>query len=189
MEGDLGAALGGDADHFERALRIAAGIALPPDLAVAADLQLELLRQGVDHRYADAVQTAGHLVGVVVELAAGVQHGQRHFGRRPPFGRVHFGGDAAAIVNHGHRTIEVDGHLDQVAMAGQSLVDGIVNDLVDQVVEPRTRGGADVHGRALAYRGQPLEHLDAVCAILVVVLNCHVAPHAACRSSMLPRCT
>ena len=47
-------------------------VILPPDLAVAADLGLEPLRQRVDDRHADAVQAAGDLVGVVVELAAGV---------------------------------------------------------------------------------------------------------------------
>ena len=82
MKGDLGAALLGLADHLQRVQRVAAAIGLAEDLAVAADLQFQLLRQGVDHRDADAVQTAGDLVGVVVELAAGMQHGQHHFGRR-----------------------------------------------------------------------------------------------------------
>ena len=59
--------------------RIAAVVALLVDLAVAPDLELERLRQRVHDRHADAVQTAGDLVAVVVELAAGVQHGQHDF--------------------------------------------------------------------------------------------------------------
>ena len=41
-------------------------------LAVAPDPQLQLARQRVDDGDADAVQAAGNLVGVLVELSAGV---------------------------------------------------------------------------------------------------------------------
>ena len=57
-------------------LALALLVVLPPDLAVAVDLGLEPLREGVDDRHADAVQAAGDLVRVVVELAAGVDLGQ-----------------------------------------------------------------------------------------------------------------
>ena len=48
----------------------------------------------------------------------------------------------------------------RVQMAGHRLVDGVVDDLPDQVVEPLQTGGADVHARALAHRVEALEHLD-----------------------------
>ena len=62
--------------------RRAALVALLVDLAVAPDFEVERLRQRVDDRHADAVQAAGHLVAVVVELAAGVQDRQHDFGGR-----------------------------------------------------------------------------------------------------------
>ncbi len=62
-------------------LRLALLVVLPPDLAVAVDLGLEPFREGVDDRHADAVQAAGDLVRVVVELAAGVRLGQDDFER------------------------------------------------------------------------------------------------------------
>ena len=51
-------------------------VGLRPDVAVAADLHLEPGGQRVHHGDADAVQAAGHRVGVAVELAAGVQRGE-----------------------------------------------------------------------------------------------------------------
>ncbi len=80
------------------------------------------------------METAGHLVRIVVELAAGVQYGQSHLGRRLPFGGVHVGGDAATVVGHGYRTVQVNGHPDVVAVAGKGFIDGIVDDFVNQVV-------------------------------------------------------
>ena len=54
------------------------------------------------------------------------------------------------------------------AVAGQSLVDGVVHDLVDQVVQaPRPRG-ADIHAGTFTDRFQALQDLDLVAAVLVV---------------------
>ena len=67
----------------------------------------------------------------------------------------------------------MNGDVDLVAVPGQRLVDGVVDDLVDQVMQSRTGSGTDIHGRALAHRGQAFEHLDALGAVLVVVLIGH----------------
>jgi hypothetical protein len=65
------------------ALGHAALVLLAPDVALAADLDLERLAQRVDDRDADAVQAAGHLVAAAVaELAAGVQDGEHDLDRR-----------------------------------------------------------------------------------------------------------
>ncbi len=99
-KGDLGAALLGLAGRLQRSHGVTTAVGLAPDLAVAADLQFQPFGKGVDDRDADTVQAAGNLVGVIVELAAGVQHGQDDLGRRAAFGRVHIGRDAAPVVNN-----------------------------------------------------------------------------------------
>ena len=45
-------------------------------LAVAVDLDHELGRQGVDHRHAHAVEAAGDLVALALELAAAAELGE-----------------------------------------------------------------------------------------------------------------
>ena len=148
------------------AIGTAALVALLVDLAVAPDLEIEPLRQRVDDRDADAVQAAGHLVAVVVELAAGVQHGQHDFGRRLA-ARVAIDRNAAAVVDDGDRVVDVDGDVDLVAEPGQRLVDRVVDDLVDEVMQSGRAGRPDVHGRPLADRLEPLEDLDLVRAVVV----------------------
>src|SRR5262249_54111268 len=92
----------GGANFFKVRSRLAAPVGLPPLAAVGADGGDELLRQGVDDGGADAVQTAGvEVVVVVAELAAGVQHGQDHFQAGPLELGVDIDGDAAAVVLHG----------------------------------------------------------------------------------------
>ena len=56
-----------------------------------------------------------------------------------------------------------------VAVAGQGFVDGVVDHLVDQVVQTPVTGGPDVHARPHAYRLEAFEDLDI--AGVVRVLN------------------
>ena len=133
------------------ALRRAARVVLRVDVAVAADLDVQLLGQRVDDRHADAVQAAGDLVAAAVaELAAGVQHGQHDLDGGQALLLHDRDGDAAAVVGDGDRVVRVDGHGDLRAEAGQRLVDGVVDDLVDEVVQTHHAGRADVHAGALA---------------------------------------
>ena len=156
----------GDAGVDQRRLRRAALVALDVDVAVAPDLHVEPLGQRVHDRDADAVQSARHLVAVVVELAAGVQHGEHDFGGRTA-ALVHVDGNAAAVVDHRDRAVDVDRDVDFGAIAGQRFVDRVVDDLVDQVVQAGRAGRADVHRRALANRLEAFEHLDLVGAVVV----------------------
>ena len=139
-------------------------------LAIAAHRQAQPLAQAVDAAHAHAVQTARDLVAVLVELAAGMQLGQRDLGRTA-LGLVlvvhlHPRGDAAAVVGDADAVVAVDGDDDVVAMPGQAFVDGVVDHLEHQVVQPGAVAGvADVHARALAHRLQAFQDLDAAFAI------------------------
>ena len=72
--------------------------------------QLQPGRERVDHRDADAVQAAGHLVGVLVEFPAGMQLGHDDLGRRDAFALVDVDRDAAAVVAHGARAVRIERH-------------------------------------------------------------------------------
>ena len=53
-----------------------------------------------------------------------------------------------------------------VGMAAQRLVDGVVDHLIDHVVQARpVIGVADIHARPLAHRIQALENLDGIGAV------------------------
>ena len=117
-------------------------------------------RQGVDARHADAVQTARHLVTALVELTACMEHGQHDLQRRPALLFVVVGRDAAAVVPHGDRTVFVDRHFDIRAIAGQRLVDRVVDHLVYQVMESLLADVADVHGGTLAHRFETFKDLN-----------------------------
>ena len=166
LEGDGGAALfsrraAGEIGDGDAALKT-----LVPFAPVAADGDFQPLGERVDDRNADAVQTAGDLVIVVVELAARVQHGEHHFERRTAVGGVRVDGDAAAVVGDADALIRVQRDGDLGAETGQRLVDGVVDDFVNAVMQSARRGVADVHARPLADRIEPFEDLDVFGCVL-----------------------
>src|SRR5262249_7999451 len=147
LEVDERAVAAEGADLLDAGGRLAAPVGLPVLAAVAADGGDELLRQGVDDGGADAVQAAGvEVVVVVAELAAGVQHGQDDLQAGLLQLGVDVDGDAAAVVLHGDGVAGlVQGDVDGVGVAVEVLVNGVVDDLPDEVVQPLAIDAADVH--------------------------------------------
>ena len=161
LEGDLGAPLVRDPGVLETRHRLPALVALPVDLLVAPDLHLEALGEGVDHRDAHPVKSPRDLVGPLVELASGVELREHHLGRvHPDHGGVGAHGNPATVVDHRHRVVDVDGDPNLGAVARERLVHGVVDHLVDEVVQARLSGAADVHGGADAYGLEPLQDAD-----------------------------
>ena len=161
-EGHRGAGLVGRLVLVERGDRVAEHEVLAPAVAVPLDVHREGGRQRVHHRDADAVQATGDLVAAVAELAAGMQHGQRQGHRRDLLLGMLLDRDAAAVVDDLDPPLGQDPDEDGVAVAGQRLVDGVVDHLVHQVVQAALPGGADVHAGTLADRVETLEHRDGL---------------------------
>ena len=175
-ERDTGPGLARPARAVQAALRLAARILLFPREPVPPDLHLQLFGQRVHATHADSVQAAGHLVAVGIELAAGMQLGHHDLGRRDALGGVLVHRDAATVILDRDRVVDVDRDVDSVAVPGQSLVHGVIDDLVNQVVEAEFAGRADVHGRALPDSLQPFQHPDVVrgvVAALILSRYCH----------------
>ncbi len=166
LEGDGGAGGVALALDAERRGGLAAGVLLHVAVAVAAHLGTQVGRQGVDTRYAHAVQTARHLVVALVKLAARVQHGEHHLQSALVLLLVHVYGDTAAVVDHGDGVVGVDDDVYIVGVAGKGLVDGVVDHLIHKVVQTLGRDVADVHGRTLAHGFQALEDLDFIRAVI-----------------------
>ena len=135
---------------------------------VAVDVDVEPGGQRVDHRGADAVQTAGRDVRRAAELAARVQLGEDHLDTGEAGLGLLVDRDAAPVVVHLGGAVAVERDLDQVAGAGQGLVHAVVDDLPQAVHETAGVGGPDVHARALADRLQPLEDEEVCCVVGVV---------------------
>ena len=160
LEGDGGAGVVGLAHHPHLLGDLAPGELHLVDFPVFVDLDLQPLGQSVDNRRAHPVEPARHLIAAAAEFAAGVEDGKHHLqGGFTGLG-LNVNRDAPAVVGDGDGVARVDGDGDVGTVAGQGLVDGVVHDLIYQMVQARLRGGADIHAWPLAHRFQALQDLD-----------------------------
>ena len=125
------------------------------------------------------MEAAGDGVAAAAELPAGVQHREHDLDGGAAVLRAGDGlhGDAAAVVRDAHGAVRVDGDEDLVGVAGHRFVDGVVDDLVHEVMQPARAGGADVHARPLADRLESFEYLDVAGVVVVAaaLLGCQRA--------------
>src|SRR5450759_3124633 len=141
-------------------------------VAKSNSTMVKVLGDGKEHfmEFADAVQPAGHLVGVLVEFSAGMQLGHDGLGRRNTFAGMDAGRNAAAVVDHTHRAVGIERGHHFGGKAGERLVDGVVDHFVDHVVEAGAVVGiADIHARPLAHGVEALEDLDRFRVVVAIV--------------------
>ena len=81
------------------------------------------------------MQTAGDLVAPAAELAARVQHRIDDLERGLARLLLNVHGNAAAVVGHADALAVLNGYLDMRAEARERLVDGIIDDLIYQMVQ------------------------------------------------------
>src|SRR6516164_2471534 len=82
------------------------------------------------------------------------------FGSRDTFALVDVGWNAAAVIADRAGTVRIEGNGHFLGETGKRLVDGIIDDLVDHVMQARTVIGiADIHAR-------PLEDLDRFSVVI-----------------------
>ena len=159
-EGDLRAGLLAMTDRLELGLSLASLELHEVNVPVAADLHLHPLTQRVDHRGPHAVQAAGDLVAVVIELAPGVELAHDHFEGRYLQRRVRPDGNANAVVDDRDRAVRVDADGDVGAPPHHGLVHGVVDQLPDQVMQAAGGGVTDVHPGPFANGLDAFEDLD-----------------------------
>ena len=171
LEGDLRPCFCGVAYHLQVGDGFSPFKPLAVNMSAVADLYLQPGGEGVDHRGSHAVKAAGNLVAAAAELSAGVKHGKHHRHRRDSHFWLDSHWDAAAVVLYHDDIAGENPHVDFIAVAGQGLVDGVVHDLVDQVMQAPGPGGADIHARTLPDGLQSLQHLYVACAVFFVGLR------------------
>ena len=130
------------------------------DLAFTADFRLGPLAEGCHCLGADAVQARRRFVTAFVEFGARARHRQHDLQSRLLGLGMHPDGNAATIVADAQTTINVDLHLYTFAIAGESLIHTVVNQFIDQVVQPFRSCVADIHTGPVANVLRVAEDID-----------------------------
>ena len=151
---------------LQRPVRNAGRITLAVLPATPVNQQFQVRGQKIDHRNANTVEAARHLVHAFVEFAACVQrrHDQFRCGTARLGMLVHR--DSTAVVADLRPAIREQADRNFRAVSGQGFVDGVVDNLVDQVMQAGAIVRvADIHAWQFANRLAVLQHFDLVRAV------------------------
>jgi hypothetical protein len=80
-------------------------------------------------------------------------------------------GNTPAVIFNRTAPVCLDPYDDRIARPGHGLVDGVVQDLIDQMMEPIDPTIADIHLRPFADRVQATEDLDATGVVSLLRLH------------------
>ena len=152
-------------------------ILLLVDMTITVHLRQHVRRQSVHTAHTHTVQTTRDLIGTLVELTSGMEHGHHDLEGALMHLLVLVDRDTTTVIKHGNRVVLVDGHLNMRAVAGHRLVDGVVDGLVHQVVQTLLTNIANIHGRTLTHSLQALKYLDVTRGIILFLNQlffCHL---------------
>ena len=145
------------------------------NLAVAAHLHVHCGGERIDDGNTDAVQTARDLIPIAAEFAARMEHGE-HDLNGGHAALMHIDGDAAPVVRNGNAVVPMDHDLNVVAVARKCLVDGVIHDLIDEMMQSAFRCRSNVHTWTFPHCLQSFEDLDLSRAV-VGIDGGHIVTH------------
>ena len=126
------------------------------------NLYLQPFAQGIYNTGTNAVQTAGYFISAAAELTAGMQHGKYHFKGRNTHLGMNTGGNTTSVITDADLITGQNGHFDVITEAGQCLVDGVVYDLIDQMMQASGTGRTDIHTGTFTYSLKAFQHLNLI---------------------------
>ena len=105
------------------------------------------------------MEAAGNGIAVAAEFPACMEDRQDDFDSRLA-DLMHGYRDTAAIIDDSDAVVFLDGYFDVRTIAGQSFVDTVIDDFVDQMMKAPCRCTADVHPRPFADGFQSFQYLN-----------------------------
>ena len=113
------------------------------------------------------MQSAGNLVRMIVELAAGMQFGHNDLDGRYFFFFVNPHRNAPSVIDHTDAVVIMNGDVDLAAITCHGLVDAVVHNLVDQMMQAGDIHVSNVHSRPFADRFQAFQYFNVVFGVIV----------------------
>lgn len=113
------------------------------------------------------MKTAGDLITAIAKFTASVQDGHNNFNGRFA-DLMHFNRNPAPIIDNGDAVIFSDFNKDMVTVTGQGLIDRVIDDFINQMMEPTGTDTADIHAWPFANGFEALQDLDLLCPIFTV---------------------
>ena len=105
------------------------------------------------------MKTAGNFISSAAEFTAGMEHRMNDFHCRDAHLRMLVHRHTAAVIFHHDGIILLYGDMDVLAVSGQSFVDTVIHNFINQMMKSSRSCASDVHARTLADCFQTFQNL------------------------------
>ena len=136
------------------------------------DSQLKVFRQRIYNRSTDSVKTSCYLISAAAEFSACVEDSINNCSRRNLLLRVYTCRNTTSVIGNSDNIARQKFYIYERAVACKSLVDSVINDLINQMMQSLRSCRADVHTRSLSYRFKTFKYLYLIFVIVIVLVDC-----------------
>ena len=140
----IGLSHNGKKPIYQFCSRFAPGIGILIDVSVAFDLYGQSGGQRIYNGGTDTVKTAAGLIGIVIELTAGMECRINNTLCADTLG-VHLYGDTTAVIGYRCGTVCFQDHIDLIAISCKMFIHGVIQKLKDQMIQTFCGCGSDIH--------------------------------------------
>ena len=144
--------------------RMSLCIAVMIHISALADFHIHIGGKCIDYRRSDTMQSSTRLVRIVVKFSSCVQCRKYNAGSRYSL-CMHADRNTTSVIFHRTGAICLKGHPYFITGTCQMLIHGIVDNLINQVVESFGRCTSDIHSRTFPDRFKPLQYRYTACII------------------------
>ncbi len=149
-------------DHLQRITYLSPFVPLSVELSLAADRNLQPFGKRIDDRSSHSMESAGYLISSAAEFSARVQDCEYHLHCRLSRFMIDPGWDPSPVIFHCDGIICMNRHLDVSAVPGKRLINGIIHDLIYQMMKSFDGYIINVHAGSFPDRFESLQNLDLV---------------------------
>ena len=158
-------------NYFQRIAHFSSLISLTIDLTFTVNCNFQPVRQCIYNRCPNAMKSSGYFVSSTAEFSSRMKNSKYHLNCRFSSFMVDACRNSTSIIFHSDRIIHVDRDLDMSAISSQCLINGIIYDLIHQMVQSPEGSIINIHTRSFSDRLKSFQYLNLICSVFCTHLS------------------
>ena len=159
-------------DHFQFIDNFSSFITLFINFSFITDFHFQPIGKSIYNRSPYSVKSSGYFISSASEFSAGMKYSKDNFYSRNACLMINSNRNPPPIVSYCNGIIFIDFHINTVTESCQCFIYGIINNLIDKMMQSSCRCASDIHTGPFSYSLKSFQYLNFICTILMLYLFC-----------------
>ena len=135
-------------------------------LTTLINLYFQPLRKRINNGCTYTVKASGNLISSAAEFTAGMKHSKNNLNCRYTCLGVKINRHSTSVIDNGDGIVLIYLYLNGSTESCQGFIDGVVYDLIDQMMKSSVGCRSNIHTRSFADCFQSLQNLYLFCTVV-----------------------